>query len=180
MFGLTTTRRLRAELAAAHAESTRLRKERDQLIKDRDAFQAAAATAARQFTETDEKYVDVCLVNACLTDDLTEARARIAEYGIRRTVPEVLEEHDIHRKAIAEAIKAGLHLNWQQLIDTVRQTYEGATEWRADFEAEKKRADQLQQRLDEACGLNDGRVEDGRHWQHTRSDKPHARKEGAA
>lgn len=38
---------------------------------------------------------------------------------------------------------------------------------------EQHRADQLQQRLDDACGLNDSRVQDGQYWQRTREDQRH-------
>lgn len=115
MFGLTTTRRLRAELAAGRAVSDRLRKERDQLVKDRDAFHAAAVTAARQFADADEKYVDVSIVNTCLTDDLAAARERLATYENGSALGEQMA---LHR-------------------------------------AEKKRADHLQRRLDDALGLDD-------------------------
>lgn len=121
------------------------------------------------------------IVNGCLTDDLTAARERLAEYGGRRTVPEVLEEHDVHRKALAEAIGVGLHLNWDQLIQAALHTYQGALDFKADYEAEKKRADHLemgsetgrlkrrvahlQKQLDDAVGLPPGRIEDSRRWQ---------------
>lgn len=52
-----------------------------------------------------------------------------------------------------------------------------ATHWRAEARREKKRADQLQRQYDQACGLNDSRVRDGRYWQQTRTDV--ARKPGA-
>ncbi|MFG3085075.1 hypothetical protein [Streptomyces parvulus] len=41
---------------------------------------------------------------------------------------------------------------------------------REELAAEKKRADQLQARLDDACGLNSADVEAGRYWQQTRQD----------
>lgn len=129
------------------ADRERIRGERNQFAEDRDAFKYAAEASA-------EKFTDISIVNECLTSDLAEARERLTEYGIRRTVPDVLGEHDVHRKALAEAIRAGLHLNWEQLINTARQTYERATEWRAGFEAEKKRADHLQRRLDQSLGLD--------------------------
>ena len=47
MFGLTTTRRRTRELLAAHAETTRVRAERDAALDERDAFKEAAKTAAR-------------------------------------------------------------------------------------------------------------------------------------
>lgn len=40
----------------------------------------------------------------------------------------------------------------------------------AAWAAEKRRADHLQRRLDDACGLNHPALDDGRHWQSTRSD----------
>lgn len=119
MLGLTTTRRLRAELAAARAVSDRLRKERGQLVKDRAAFHAAAVTASRQFTDADEKYVDVSIVNACLTDDLVAVRERLA------------------------ACESGGALGEQMAL----------------YRAEKKRADRLQRRLDQALGLDDSEAE---------------------
>ena len=53
MFGLITLRRHRAEIAALNADRDRLRGERDQFAKDRDAAMAAAKTSARQFTDAD-------------------------------------------------------------------------------------------------------------------------------
>jgi hypothetical protein len=121
MFGLTTTHRLRAEVAAAEAaakaETDRIREERDAAVEDANAYKASAKTTARQFKEADEKYVDACIVNELLTTDLTKARERLAEYGGRRTVGEVLEEHDVQRKALADALgEQKRHLNWEQLI----------------------------------------------------------------
>jgi chromosome segregation ATPase len=46
-----------------------------------------------------------------------------------------------------------------------------------EHRAEKRRADRLQARLDDAVGLTDPRVEDGRNWQQTRQDS--GRKTGA-
>lgn len=115
-----TTRRerqLEAELDAVKADRERIRGERTQFAEDRDAYKAAAKTAACQFKDADEKYVDVCLVNERLTSDLTAAREKLAEYGGRRTVSEVLEEHDVHRKALADALgEQKRHLNWDALI----------------------------------------------------------------
>jgi len=50
----------------------------------------------------------------------------------------------------------------------------------AAYLAEKRRADLLQQRLDDACGLTDSRVEDGRHWQQRRDDKRGLSKEATS
>lgn len=55
MFGLVSLRRHDHEIAALKADVERLRSERDQFAKDRDALKAAATTAARQLAEADEK-----------------------------------------------------------------------------------------------------------------------------
>jgi hypothetical protein len=157
MFGLTTTRRSRAEVAAAKAETQRIRDERDAALGDAAAYKASAETAARQFTEADEKYVDTCIVNELLTTDLTKARERLAEYGGRRTVAEVLEEHDVHRKALADALgDQKRHLNWEQLIGEVGHLHGSAVEWMGDHAKEKARADELQARLNDAAREPDG------------------------
>ena len=151
MFGLTT-RRLRAEVAAVTADRERIRSERDEFEENCNAAQAAAKTAARQFADTDEKYVDTCIVNERLTSDLTAARERLAEYGGRRTVGEVLEEHDVHRKALADALgDQKRHLNWEQLIGEVGRLAESAIEQMAGHVKEKARADELQAQLDDAA-----------------------------
>lgn len=153
-FNTRRERRLEAELDAVKADRERIRGERNQFEQDRNAAKAAAKTAARQFVEADEKYVDTCIVNELLTADLTKARERLAEYGGRRTVSEVLEEHDVHRKALAEALHAGLHLNWNQLIVLARSTYDGAAGWKADYEAEKQRADRAEASLSDASSAD--------------------------
>ena len=177
MFGFISARRHEADLAAARAEADRLRRERDTAVRERAAFRTAAVSAAEQFT-------DVCIVNTCLTEDLAAARDRLAEYSGRRTVGEVLEEHDVHRKALAAAIGAGLDRNWEQLIEAAAGVYKAAGEWMADHEVEKRRADGLQARLDDALGLNTAGVDAGSGWQERREqrmkyDKPTAAEEAS-
>lgn len=145
-------RRHRTELAAARAEADRLRTERDTALEDTSAAKAAAKTAARQYLEADEKYIDVGIVNEALTTDLIKARERLAEFSGRRTVAEVLEEHDVHRKALADALgEQKRHLNWEQLIGEASRVAGLAAEWMADHAKEKARADHLQERLDDAA-----------------------------
>lgn len=128
MFGLTTSRRLRAELAAAKAETDRQRERADKAEANERAFRTAATTAA-------EQVIDISIVNDCLTHDLlTSRRQRV-----------------IARKAAARILAA-----WSR---------------------EKKRADRLQQRLDDACGLNYPSVEAGAGWQQRREDKRNRVKE---
>ncbi|MFE2712309.1 hypothetical protein ACFXKI_10030 [Streptomyces mirabilis] len=166
-----------ADLAAARAETARLRLERDAARTERAAFRTAAVSAS-------EKFTDATIVNDCLTDDLTAAREQLAEYSGRRTVGEVLEEHDVHRKALAAAIDAGLDRNWEQLIAAAARVHKAAGEWMADHEAEKRRADGLQAQLDDALGLNAPAVDAGSSWQDRREqrmkfDKPTAAEEAS-
>ena len=133
-----------------------------------------------------DQLVDTRIVNDRLTDAnlavarrLTRAlracaryRAALAAYGDRRTVPDVLEEHDVHRKALADALgDQKRHLNWDQLIAEVARVNKAAGEWMTESQAHATRADRLQRRLDDCLGLNTSQVEDGRLWQHTRIDK---------
>ncbi|MFD9763226.1 hypothetical protein ACFWXI_06740 [[Kitasatospora] papulosa] len=48
---------------------------------------------------------------------------------------------------------------------------------RKELAAETRRADRLQARLDDACGITTPAVEAGSAWQHRRSDRPLATKE---
>lgn len=128
-----------------------------------------------------EELTAALIVNGCLTDDLTAARELLAEYEGRRSVAEVVEEHDVHRKALADALGASQHLTWDQLVITARRTREALGERRAEADAERKRADHLetgsetgrlkrrvahlQRQLDDAVGLPPGRIEDSSRWQ---------------
>lgn len=175
---LISGRRHAAELAAARDDTDRLCGERDASRENAVAWHAAAVRTAEQL-------IDTAFVNNCLTEDLTAAAARIAEYGIRRTVPEVLEEHDVHRKALADALgEQKYHLNWGQLIAEVGQLNGAAEAWMADHTAEKQRADHLQQRLDQVLGLDDAAVALGASWQarrqkHMQFDKPTVEETGS-
>jgi hypothetical protein len=131
----------RSELDAVTADRERIRAERDQFAKDRDAAMAAATTAARQLAEADQKRPD----------------------------PNAVEEHTALRNALADALGADPHLTWPQLLTTARRAREALVERTADLAAEKKRADhldkggeigrlkranaQLQRQLDDALGL---------------------------
>lgn len=147
----------------------------EQLAKD-------LAAAEKELASMSEKYTDTAIVNDCLTDDLAKARAQLAEYKGRRTVADVLEEHDVHRKALADALgDQKYHLNWDQLITEAADWVRAANTWMADCEAEKKRADHLdkggeigrlkranahlQRQLNDALGLGGSQPEDSRRWQ---------------
>lgn len=174
MFGLTTTRAARARIRARDERIGELLQQVDDARRDRDAFKYAAETAS-------EKYTDTSIVNECLTEDLAKARTQLAEYNGRRTVSDVLEEHDVHRKAIADALgDQKRHLNWDQLIAEVHGWVKAANAWMADYEAEKKRADHLdkggetgrlrrrvahlEKQLDDATSAGDVGVPAGADW----------------
>lgn len=150
------------------------------VLRSRRDADVAALKAALE--DVSGKYTDTSIVNDCLTDDLTKAREQLAEYGGRRTVADVLEEHDVYRKALADALgEQNRHLNWDQLIAEVRGWVKAANAWMADCEAEKKRADSLcqhsevgrlqrrvahlEKQLDDAVGLKSGGIEDSGRWQ---------------
>ncbi|MER5750682.1 hypothetical protein [Streptomyces sp. NPDC002088] len=94
-------RRHNAELAAARAETGRLRSERDQLIEERDAFKYTAESVS-------EKYTDTALVNERLTEDLTKAR--------RLLNADLLPSADVYRKGLAVALDASLERGWDDLL----------------------------------------------------------------
>jgi len=134
MFGLTTTRRLRAELAAAHAETDRQRERAEKAEKNTATAVFNRQQVLRTNAGLDEQLTAALIANTCLTEDLTAVREELAE---------------------ARA-----------------QVTDGAVaEWRAQAKAEKRRADGLQKRLDDACGLNTAAVGDGSRWQERRDDK---------
>lgn len=114
MFGLTFTRRHKAELAAARAESARLRRERDEARDDRDT-----AVFNRE---------QVLAQNAGLASDLTRLIGRNTE---------------LCRRLDDSAAAARL-----------RVAREAASRILAAYGVEKRRADHLQARLDQALGLD--------------------------
>lgn len=59
---------------------------------------------------------------------------------------------------------AGLERRLQRALKACRR-------YRAGLAEQTRRGDHLQARLDDALGLNDPHVKDGRYWQQTRSDK---------
>jgi len=79
MFGLVTRRWHDAELAAARAESGRLRTQRDKAIEEKETAVFNRERILHQYNELDEKHTAVSLVNARLTEDLAAARAEAAD-----------------------------------------------------------------------------------------------------
>ncbi|MFK0140659.1 hypothetical protein [Streptomyces murinus] len=137
-----------------------------------DEAETARRQLAARHASLEELYAGASIVNTCVTEELAAARNRIAEYGVRRTVSDVLVEHDVHRKALADALgDQKYHLNWDQLIAEVARLNAAAEAWMADHAAEKKRADRLQARLDDALGLNTHAIVAGAMWRDRRTDK---------
>ncbi|WP_318202915.1 hypothetical protein [Streptomyces sp. SCL15-4] len=136
MLGLTTTRRLRTELAAAHAEIARQRRRADTAEEDAATAVYNRRQALRQVAEADAAN---CRLHA-RNKELTE---RLAESGPEHTA--ALE------RRVARLLKVGARLL-------------------AARDAEQHRADHLQQRLDDAMGLNTEAVGAGRNWQRHRQD----------
>jgi chromosome segregation ATPase len=98
------------------------------------------------------RLTDKDTANQRLSDDNTELQRRLSVYGTKaRTVPDVLEEHDVHRKALADALgEQKWHLNWDQLIAEVAGLQRACVAWKAEVAGERARADQLVIDLTEA------------------------------
>ena len=87
-----------------------------------------------------------------------EQAAGIAEYAI---------EQLIDTQIVNDCLTQGL----EKAAAQGALSTEAATQIIAAYTAERHRADRLQQRLDNAVGLNTSQVDDGRFWQHNRHDK---------
>jgi septal ring factor EnvC (AmiA/AmiB activator) len=137
------TRHLKAEIDAIKADRERIREERNQFVKDRDAFKASAETAARQFAEADA-------TNRRLS-------GRNLELGRRNST---LTESDPEYAAGLERQVAELQ---KRLDDTAREPADG--EWRGRARRAEKRVDHLQRELDNALGMPSGGLLDSSIWQ---------------
>ncbi|MFJ5151438.1 hypothetical protein ACIQCF_07590 [Streptomyces sp. NPDC088353] len=154
MFGLVTRRRHEQELADARALADRLRVERDEARAERAAFRAAQQVAARQYDEVEAKRRR--LAGGLAEADATNRRleGRVLELGRRNSA---LSEAEPEYAADLESRVTRLLKVGARILTA--------------YGTEKRRADRLQDQLDDALGLNDPRVENGRHWQHTRNDR---------
>lgn len=88
----------------------------------------------------------------------------------RARYEQVIDQRDAARSEAAQHVCKIVKLCGEN--DQLREELTAVRKQLGDYEAEKKRADQLQRRLDDACGLNTSQITDGRLWQHTRADKP--------
>lgn len=77
------------------------------------------------------------LVDAEVQAELERIRAAVTEgksLGRPHTASDVMVAHDITRKALANALDAGLHLNWPQLVEAARRSHAANAAWAADVE----------------------------------------------
>jgi chromosome segregation ATPase len=134
MLGLTTTRRLRAEVAAAKAEADRQRRRAE-------TAEGHAATAKFNREQALRQNAELDAANRRLAGRNVELGERISK----------LTEADPQYAAQLERRIARLRRIVSQAL--------------ADRGAEKKRADRLQARLDDAVGLTPRGIKDSRPWQ---------------
>lgn len=118
------------------ADRERVRGERNQFEKDRDTQKAVARKATEQYAGLYDQHAATAIVNGCLTEDLTTVREELAA---------------------ERQVSGSLALQIQELADRLRgyEAVDGDDEsWRSRYETEKKRADRLQQQLDDALGMD--------------------------
>ncbi|MFF1574696.1 hypothetical protein ACFVWR_18305 [Leifsonia sp. NPDC058292] len=63
---------------------------------------------------------------------VTEGKYR--DLGRPLTTSDIQVAHDITRKALAEALDAGLHLNWSQLVAEAQRCHAANAAWKADVD----------------------------------------------
>jgi signal transduction histidine kinase len=143
MFGFTTTRRLRTELAAARAEADRLRDERDEALDQRAVAVRNREQILRQLAEADA-------TNRRVHDRNLELGRRLS--ALAEADPEYAAE--LERK-VAELQK--------RLDDAARELADG--EWRGRARRAEKRVAHLEKELDNACGMPPGGILNSAPWQ---------------
>lgn len=143
-------RRHDEELAAARAETDRQRARAVKAEARATTEIEARCSITRQHAELDAANRRLAGRNKALGDRLAEAQVAngFNPAAAKRTAERIA--------ALQKAAAAGR---------------EEAAIARAEARRERKRANGLQKRLDDACGLNTAEVLDGRHWQEVRQDK---------
>jgi len=134
------------------AELADAKAEADRLRTDRDATVSKLATAVYNREQVLRQNAEKDAANRRLHGRNLELGRRLSQ--LREADPEY-----------------AAHL--EQRVARLRQVGERIL---AAYAAEKKRADLLQDRLDDACGLNHVAVLEGGAWQARRKDKPQTRK----
>ncbi|WP_037616336.1 hypothetical protein [Streptomyces aureus] len=127
-------------LAALKATTAHLQRLLDTAQADRNAAQAQRDTACSAHEDVVRQLAAAVKANTSLAG----RNKALAGNGQARTVSDVPEEHDVHRKALADALgEQKWHLNWGQLIGEVSQLRKAAEESMAEAQAERARADLL-------------------------------------
>ncbi|MDX2763364.1 hypothetical protein [Streptomyces europaeiscabiei] len=129
-----------------NADVAALNADRDRLRRRAETAEGHAATAVSNRKQVLRQNAELDAANRRLADRNIELGRRLSRLG----------ESDPEYAARLEKRVARLRQVAARLVA-------GAT-------AEKRRADLLQGRLDDACGLNSLAVEAGRHWQQNRHD----------
>lgn len=144
MFGLTTTRRLRADLAAAKAETDRQRAR---------ALRAEKAEATAKFNRDQilAQNAELHTANTRLTGRNKALGERLAEAQVANGFNPVAARRTAERIATLQKAAA--------------EGREEAAMARAAAKRERKRADLLQRELDNALGMPTGGLLDSAQWQ---------------
>ena len=146
---LILRRRHERELAFADADRERLRSERNQFAKDRNAFKAAAETAARQFAEADtanRRLADRNLELGRRISTLTEADPEYTA-GLERRVNRlraaghrVLAAYGTEKER-ADLLQATANADALKAIQEWEQRVKAYTAWTAPADLEKRPVD---------------------------------------
>lgn len=76
--------------------------------------------------------------------EVDRIRAAVTEgksIGRPHTASDVMVAHEVTRKALANALDAGLHLNWPQLVAEAQRSHAANTAWQADVQRVKDAAE---------------------------------------
>ncbi|MEU9558028.1 hypothetical protein [Streptomyces fumanus] len=139
MFGLTTTRRRRAELAAARAETARQRERADRAEARAATAEYNRGQALRQVAGLDADNRRLAGRNKALGEEISK-----------------LSEADPQYAAALET--------------RLRRALTAAARYLAAYHQQKRRADRLQARHDQALGLDTAAILSGQTWQQRRED----------
>lgn len=139
-------RQLTERVADLAARAERLVAERDAALEEASAHLAAARTAARQFKEADEKYVDACLVNERLTKELAAARRELA--AVRK---------------VEESLARQIHEMAQPVEPSDEEV--DAAQLRLELDRAEARVKHLEKELDNALGMPAGGILASAPWQ---------------
>jgi hypothetical protein len=73
-----------------------------------------------------------------ITERARELHALTETAGTAVSASDVLERHDVTRKAMCDALGAGYHLNWQQIIDAAQRSHNANAAWQNEAERHRR------------------------------------------